>query len=171
VGRKVEQGSEVDRAALIARFSVLRAVLSMRLTLKALPPDLKERVQSVTLHQIAALQQIFPDGLMMRDLARALEITDGSAAVLSNRLVKRGLAVRRSDPHDRRIVWLVPSEEAKLVTARFRECERDLLTSSLSVLSDKELVSFIEMLERLAATYEYMLTTGTDGKRCAAVTN
>lgn len=166
-----ERGSGADRAALLARFLTLRPVLSMRLALKALPPDLQDRVHSITLHQIAALQQIFPDGLMMRDLARALDITDGSAAVLSNRLVKRGLAVRRNDPNDRRVVWLVPSEEAKLVTARYRECERDLLTSAFSVLSDAELTSFMSMLERIAARYDYLRSSGPAREPRLAVTN
>jgi DNA-binding MarR family transcriptional regulator len=167
----VERGSDVDRAVLIARFLLLRPVLSMHLTLKALPLDLKEQVQAITLHQIAALQQILPDGLIMRDLARALDITDGSAAVLSDRLVKRGLAVRRSDPTDRRVVWLVPSEEARSVIARYRECEGAMLTSAFSVLSDAELESFVSMLERIATAYDCVPTPDTEDQRCAEVTN
>jgi DNA-binding MarR family transcriptional regulator len=140
-----------DRAALIERFITLKPALERQWATKVLPPDLQEQARSVTCHQIEALQHMGSNGLKMRDLARALDITDGSAAVLSERLVKQGLAERRPDPDDRRVVWLVPSARARAMSERFKQFKRESIVESLRGLDEPQLRALIEALERIAA--------------------
>jgi DNA-binding MarR family transcriptional regulator len=142
----------LDRQALIERFVTLRPLFNRRFGTKECPPDLREELRSVTLHQLEALARIYPDGLTMGALARALEITDGSAAVLADRLVKRGLAERRPDEKDRRVVWLAPSARAMSLIERFRQIERERIALGLSVLDDAHLTAFMEALELIAAS-------------------
>ena len=141
----------MDRQALVERFVALRPLISRRMATKRFPPDLRDELRSVTLHQIEALLQIYPDGLTMGALARALEISDGSAAVLADRLVKQDLAERHADPHDRRVVWLAPSARAHSLIERFRQGERERIAAGLSVLDDARLAALVETLELLAA--------------------
>jgi DNA-binding MarR family transcriptional regulator len=151
----------LDREALVDRVLTLRPTLLRCLATKVFPTDLREELRSVTLHQMEALRQIYPDGLTMGDLARALEITDGSAAVLSDRLVKQGLAVRQPDPNDRRVVWLAPSDRARVLFERFRAVEREMVVSNLQTLDDTRLAAFLDVLEQLATANPI-----EEGSRC-----
>ncbi|HLG93015.1 MAG TPA: MarR family transcriptional regulator, partial [Acidimicrobiales bacterium] len=92
-----------------------------------------------------------PGGLAMRDLARALDITDGSATTLADRLVAKGLADRCTDPADRRVVRLVPSPRGASLIERFRRAEREAAEAALGRVDDRRLASFVEVLQALAA--------------------
>jgi len=139
------------RDELVERFVSLRPKFNRCLFTKVLPPDLQAEVRSITIHQLEALDRLCPRGLTMGALARALEITDGSAAVLSERLVKQGLAIRRPDVQDRRVVWLEPSERALALVQRFRAVERETLESNLRALDDQELTTLVELIEKVAS--------------------
>ncbi|HXT35063.1 MAG TPA: MarR family transcriptional regulator [Chloroflexota bacterium] len=139
------------RGELVERFVSLRPRFNRCLVTKVLPPDLQAEVRSITIHQLEALDRLYPSGLTMGALARALEITDGSAAVLSDRLVKQGLAIRRSDVRDRRVVWLEPSEHALALVRRFRALERETLETNLRALDDRELTTLLDLLEKVAS--------------------
>ncbi|HWE60834.1 MAG TPA: MarR family transcriptional regulator [Chloroflexota bacterium] len=146
-----DAGAAINRRDLIERFVALRPLLSRRMGTRQFPPDLRDELRSVTLHQIEALVQIYPNGLTMGALARALEISDGSAAVLADRLVRQGLAERLPDERDRRVVWLAPSERARSLIERFREGERGRIAAGLRVLDDARLAALVETLELVAS--------------------
>ncbi|MGH2389778.1 MAG: MarR family transcriptional regulator [Chloroflexota bacterium] len=120
------------------------------LATKVTPQDLQGTARSVTAHQLDALDRLYPNGLTMSALARSLGVTDGSAAVLSDRLVKQGLAVRRADLNDRRVVWLEPSPCAVELIERFRRLERQTVEADLHALDDAELGTFLALIERVA---------------------
>ena len=92
--------------------------------------------QDVTLHQREALLRMPAEGATMREFARSLGISQGSATALADRLVSRALVVRDTDPADRRIVRLVPTALGQELVARFRDAEQEAIvrvSPSLSV--------------------------------------
>jgi len=143
--------SRPTRGELVERFVALRPMFNRCLLSKVLPPDVQAEVRSVTIHQLEAVDRLFPSGLTMGALARSLGITDGSAAVLSDRLVKQGLAIRKPDASDRRVVWLEPSERAVALIQRFRTLEREALEANLRALDDQELTTLLDLIAKVAA--------------------
>ncbi|HWE64981.1 MAG TPA: hypothetical protein VHB98_24980, partial [Chloroflexota bacterium] len=83
--------TSMHREVLFDRFVALRPAL-LRHAAASLPAEQEHQLRSVTLHQFEALAYLLPDGLHMRDFARALDITEGSATLLAQRLIHHGLA-------------------------------------------------------------------------------
>jgi DNA-binding MarR family transcriptional regulator len=116
-----------------------------------LPEDLRQELASVTPHQIEALCHLGSDrGATMHDLARAQGCGMSSATSLADRLLKQGLAERVSDAEDRRVVRLVPTEQAATLISRFRASRRRTALEALSALDDEEVRQLIELLRKVA---------------------
>jgi DNA-binding MarR family transcriptional regulator len=82
-------------------------------------------------------------------LAQRLGIKLPSTSILVDRLVKAGLVGRTSDPEDRRIVLLVPTEGGLDLTRRLRQ-GRDDLRKWLQALSPDTLGALTAGLRALA---------------------
>ena len=119
---------------------------------RGLPRELQDEMASVTVHQVEALAHLISSGgLTMNELAQKQAIGLSSATALADRLLRQGLAQRTSDPGDRRVVRLVPTEAATELVHRFVECKRRTALRTLEALDDDELVTLHRLLSKMAA--------------------
>ncbi len=86
----------------------------------------------------------------MGELASALEVSGPAACMLADRLVSHGLAERRSDPSDRRVVRVVRTERGKRLVKRYEMAQRHALDALVERLSDDQLADWVEILASLA---------------------
>jgi len=118
---------------------------------RELPRELREEMASVTVHQVEALCHLMGSGgLTMNELAARQGVGLSSATALADRLLRQGLAQRTSDPHDRRIVRLVPTDTATELVQRFTEAKRRSALLALGALDDGELLAFHDLLSKIA---------------------
>lgn len=75
----------------------------------------------------------------MSELADALRLHPSTVTTLVDALVERGLAERRDDAEDRRIVRVALTEKGKRSRARHREAVRARLRELTGEISDEEL--------------------------------
>lgn len=137
-----------ERSALVERFLELQPVLSRRLG-ACLTPELREQLGSITIHQMQVVMRLKPGPLTMRELARDLDISESATTAAADRLVRQGLAERRADPADRRVVRLALSERARAFTEKFLQARRDQVHQAFKVLSDAQVSAFVDVLETL----------------------
>ena len=89
-------------------------------------------------------------GLSQTRLGSALGIDRSTVVAVIDRLESRGLVVRRPSPHDRRSHALHLSEEGKGVLKRITERVLAHEQMIAAKLSEAELASLIELLDRVA---------------------
>ena len=87
-------------------------------------------------------------------LGRALGIAEPSASLLVEKLVARGLAVRKTDAEDRRRILVEPTEEARELMSRLRRTREDQIAAWLGALKGDELGSLLVGLEALLRVME-----------------
>jgi DNA-binding MarR family transcriptional regulator len=105
----------------------------------------------VTQHQLEVLRTLARRGrVTMHELASLLGVGPSSATQLVDRLINRELVERHTDPSDRRLVWIVATPRAELLTARFGEVKREIVRALASGLTDRELSILIDLLAKLA---------------------
>lgn len=120
---------------------------------QSLPAELREELTTVTVHQLEALGQLVRcGGMTMAELAQAQAIGLSSATALADRLLRQGLAQRTSDPSDRRVVRVVPTDTATRLVERFADAKRRAAIRALSALNDDEASQLYELLEKIADT-------------------
>jgi DNA-binding MarR family transcriptional regulator len=119
------------------------------------PAELREELATVTVHQLEALRQLCRDGGMtMAELASAQGIGLSSATALADRLLRQGLAQRTSDPADRRVVRLVPTDAAVQLVERFAAAKRRTALHALGSLDDGEAATLLALLSKIAEAPE-----------------
>jgi len=123
---------------------------------QACPPELREELATVTVHQLEALRQLCcrDGGMTMAEMAAAQGIGLSSATALADRLLRQGLAQRTSDPGDRRVVRLVPTDAARQLVERFAAAKRRTAVHALDSLDDDEAATLLALLGKIAATPE-----------------
>ncbi len=137
------------RAGVVTRMVELRPLV-LALMRESAADDLLEFGQ-VTGRQLQALAHLPDDGVTMGHLAAFLRVTGAAASVLAERLVAQGLAVRRPDPGDRRVVRLVPTPEGAALAERYRDNQRQAMAGLLDRLSDAQAAAWLDVMETLAA--------------------
>jgi DNA-binding MarR family transcriptional regulator len=132
---------------------VLQALVAVKQRLAAqFPEDIREQLAGATPHQLEALLALVRgDGASMNELASAQGIRMSSCTALVDRLLKQGLVERASDPNDRRVVRVVPTESARVFAERFGDARRRTALGLIDGLSDEEAATFIELALRMAA--------------------
>ncbi len=71
----------------------------------------------------------------MGDLAEVLGISKGAATFLADGLIDAGLATRRPDQHDRRVIWVVPEPFVATLVEAYESWRQRNLRESLTRLS------------------------------------
>lgn len=91
------------------------------------------------------------EGIGIKELASQLGITSSAATQLVDGLVNKGFLVRLPSPDDRRALCLSLPEESRrrIEAAKSKHLER--VASTLSVLSEDELGTFIDIAEKIVA--------------------
>jgi DNA-binding MarR family transcriptional regulator len=119
----------------------------------------------VTQHQLEVLRTLARRGrVTMHELATLLGVGPSSATQLVDRLINRELVERHTDPADRRLVWIVATPRAELLTARFAEVKREIVRALSSGLSDVELSTLVALLAKLADGPHIRLATTTEDR-------
>jgi DNA-binding MarR family transcriptional regulator len=115
------------------------------------PPELRDDLNTVTVHQVEALRQLRGSGGMtMAELAQSQHIGLSSATALADRLLRQGLAQRTSDPNDRRVVRVVPTEAALELVERFCAARHRTATHALAALDNDEAATLLALLGKIA---------------------
>ncbi len=143
-------GAPLSRQELVERFLELRPALARRFA-AARSPELRGELGSVTVHQLEVLHGLAAGDVTMSQLARRLDISESAATDVADRLVRQGLAERRSDPRDRRVVVLALSEEGRRIIGRIERQRRKMAESILGALSDAELRDLLGLIEVMVA--------------------
>src|SRR5580704_11894695 len=144
-----------DREVLLDQFTGLLVRLKKRVA-AGMPQEWREQMEGATQHQVEALFQLAksPEGMTMHDLAKQQSCALSTATSLVDRLVQQGLAERRDDPNDRRVVRIVASERAQSWLALANEGKRHLATELLAPLSDAEASQLVTLLTKITAEKE-----------------
>lgn len=116
----------------------------------AVPDALRDERAAVTVHQMEALCHLIGSrGMTMNELAQAQSIGLSSATSLADRLLRQGLAQRTSDPGDRRVVRLVPTDTAIEMVRRFSSAKRRIAMRTLAALDDDEAATLLALLAKM----------------------
>jgi DNA-binding MarR family transcriptional regulator len=138
------------RARTVARVVELRPVV-LALMRESVPDELQAEFGQATGRQLQALAHLPQDGMTMGELAAFLRVSGAAASVLAERLVAQGLAARRADPADRRVVRLAPTPHGMAVAERYRDNQRRGVAALLDRLSDAQVAAWLDIMETLAA--------------------
>jgi DNA-binding MarR family transcriptional regulator len=101
------------------------------------------------LHMIAE-----SEGLKMQDVSTRLEIKLPAVSQVVDRLVKRGMVERQTDPADRRVVRLSLTESARIEMNHLREIRQARMKATIDKMNARQMKKAIEGLETLAAAAE-----------------
>lgn len=137
------------RHELTDRIFELRTVMK-RLFGAGIYRELREELQSVTIHQLTALGHLKAGSVTMRELAKELDVTESSATAVTDRLVRQRLVERLSDPTDRRVVRLALSEDGAALVKRLDEAAASKIGEMVTALTDGQLTQLVDILETLA---------------------
>jgi DNA-binding MarR family transcriptional regulator len=144
-----------DRAVLLERLMAAQGELRRRF-MDASSPSLQADMAEVggtTIHQMEVIRRLLRGDVMsMRDVAESQGIGLSGATQLVDRLERSGLVSRVRDARDRRVQHVVPTERAKDLAARFKDGMRRASMELLMPLSDDELLVYVDLTERIAAT-------------------
>jgi len=145
------QAPSEHRAELTERVFELGPLLK-RLFGAGLYRELRDELQSVTIHQLTALGHLKSGSVTMRELAKDLDVSESSATAVTDRLVRQGLVERQSDPTDRRVVRLALSPAGSTLVGRLDEAAATKMGEVLAALTDTQLEQLIDILETLAVS-------------------
>jgi len=136
------------RSALVDRYIELQALMQRHLKL-SLHRELRDELQSVTIHQLGVLFQLRGGSLAMRELARELGVGESATTAVVDRLVRQGLVTRHDDPSDRRVVRLALSSPGESFVTKLHDAMCRSTSSMLAVLSDDQLSQLVVLMEAL----------------------
>lgn len=117
---------------------------------------------ALELAQADALELLVQQGpLRMRELADGLRVDASTATRTVDRLVRAGLAERRSGGDDARVVVVRPTRLGRARHARSAARARALLTDVLAEFDDHERHQLAELMERLVRSVDVVVTRTT----------
>jgi DNA-binding MarR family transcriptional regulator len=102
----------------------------------------------VHLHVLTILEDDGP--LPMGKVAESLDVSVASATGIVDRMEQRGLVERRHDLNDRRVVLVHPTEAGLAVFSDLEAHRREMLASTLALLTNDELKGFLIGLRAMA---------------------
>jgi DNA-binding MarR family transcriptional regulator len=141
------------RATLADSILAVFPQLKRRFT-ESLPAEVRESLSAVTWHQVEALHQLRESaggaGATMTELARLQHCALSSATALVDRLLSQGLAERRPDPGDRRVIRIAPTALGEDLLARFQSARKRMALNAFAPLSDAELEILARLLRKIA---------------------
>jgi len=115
------------------------------------------------LHVIEAVVELEKrDRNAMSAVAAALNISVGALTTSVGTLIRKGFLVRGSDPADRRVVRVLPTEAGREVNARHAAFHRDMLDQVERVLGEDDLSRLTRALSQLSGFFEQYAAKGRD---------
>lgn len=102
------------------------------------------------LHVIEAVCSLLDKGEnRMSDIAKYLSITPGSLTTSVNCLVKKGYLRRENAENDRRIVLILPTEEAEKVNKLHEKLHKEMIDGVFENIDDNDIPTVLKTLEGL----------------------
>ena len=125
----------------------------------SVPEELKDEFGAVTWHQLSALEQLraateTSSGATMNEVARMQQCALSSASALVDRVIRLGFAERRSDPEDRRIIHIVPTQLGLEMLAKFEQARKAVAVEALAPLSDDDLERLVQLMGEIVHSPE-----------------
>src|SRR5262249_54045431 len=93
-------------------------------------------------------------GLRMVEVSQRLETKLPAISQIVDRLVKRGMVERRSDPNDRRVVRLFLTNEAQAIMEEADAVRQARMNATAALLNERSMRSVVNGLELLADAAE-----------------
>lgn len=90
----------------------------------------------------------------MREIAAELAVDRSTATRTIAPLVDLGLAIRRTDPGDRRNVLLAPTAAGRTTAARIADARRQMMRAVLSKLAPERRILLTELMEEYVAALD-----------------
>ena len=134
---------------LVGTFNSILTLEERALSLPGKGPSVRET------HVIEAATALQKQGRnTMSSVAAALSISVGALTTAVDALVRKGYLVRGSDPDDRRVVRIFPTEAGFKVNARHEAFHRDMLDQVEKALGEDDLERLTQALGVLKAFFE-----------------
>jgi DNA-binding MarR family transcriptional regulator len=148
--RKIADARRDELADLL--FGCINSV--KRRLMASVPDELRGEFGAVTWYQVIALEQLraateTSSGLTMNEIARMQQCALSSASALVDRMIRLGFAERVSDPEDRRIIHIVPSQLGLRMLDRFDEARKTVALEALAPLNDAELEQLVLLMGKI----------------------
>lgn len=90
----------------------------------------------------------------MSQIANGLDISFSMATKIVDSLVKKKLAVRKSDSRDRRIVTMILSGKGEKIVLEYNKQKQIYFGKMLELLSENEQEIFVKVLEKIAGAMQ-----------------
>ena len=120
----------------------------------AMPADMREELEKATWHQVEALHQLTAApgnaGATMGEIAKLQGCALSSASALVDRLISQGLAQRRPDPDDRRVIRIAPTASGEDLMRRLESARGRLALNALAPLDNEEIATVVRLLTKVA---------------------
>lgn len=88
------------------------------------------------------------------ELASKLGLSNSATTIALNRLVKMDFIIRERDEHDRRVVWIMLSDEAKPYIENVLKRRDQWFEKMLSNLSSDEINTLMSTIYKMTSTFE-----------------
>ncbi len=118
-------------------------------------PELPRQMQTEGLghHHARILHAIVTDGeLTMSEIARKIKLSDSSATILVDQLVKKKLALRIRPPEDRRVVRVGVTRSGKKLADELAQLFIVLAGQILETLDEKERERYMQLTLKIVDT-------------------
>lgn len=137
----------------VGRDSVVDAVLSASRVLVAVAArSLGDVAEEVTLTQYRTLVVLASRGPQsLAALAEAIDVTPPTATRMCDRLIRKGLILRRHERGDRRLIRLSLAEKGQVMVDAVTERRRVEITDLLKAIPKAQQTAMVDALQRLAA--------------------
>jgi DNA-binding MarR family transcriptional regulator len=141
------------RPVEVHRDLIVDAVLSASRVLVAVAArSLGDVAEEVTLTQYRTLVVLASRGTQsLADLAEAVDVTPPTATRMCDRLLKKGLIMRRHDRGDRRLIRLTLAQKGRQLVDAVTERRRVEIAHLLEVIPSEQQAALVDSLQRLTA--------------------
>ncbi|EIT84786.1 MarR family transcriptional regulator [Fictibacillus macauensis ZFHKF-1] len=110
-------------------------------------PMLKEYIP---LNEYAALNELHCHGdLMISEIADHLQVTNSHISVTSDKLINRGLVIRKNSAEDRRIVYLSITPKGEELAVNMDKVLHEFYEEKLSKMTIGEIETFISLIHKI----------------------
>lgn len=137
----------------VRRDVIVDAVLSASRVLVAVAArSLGDVAEEVTLTQYRTLVVLASRGPQsLAALAEAVDVTPPTATRMCDRLIRKGLIVRRHDRGDRRLIRLTLAEKGHALVAAVTDRRRAEIAHLLEAIPAEQQAAMVDSLQRLTA--------------------
>lgn len=137
----------------VSRDSIVDAVLSASRVLVAVAArSLGDVAEEVTLTQYRTLVVLASRGPQsLAALAEAVDVTPPTATRMCDRLIRKGLILRRHERGDRRLIRLTLAEQGQVLVDAVTERRRAEITDLLKAIPRAQQTALVDSLQRLSA--------------------